>query len=90
LVDKSKLVENLGEKHPVPVEVFPTAMKFVANELTKIGAIKTVYRGMTENNNAILDTKFKIITEDLEKQIKIISGVIESGLFINYDVEIIN
>ena len=89
LVDKSKLVNNLGEKHPIPVEVFPSAMKYVANELTKLGATETIFRGMTENNNAILDTKFKKITEELEKQIKIISGVIESGLFINYKVEII-
>ena len=89
LVDKSKLVNKLGEKHPIPVEVFPSAMKYVANELTKLGATETVYRGMTENNNAILDTKFKKITEDLEKKIKIIPGVIESGLFINYKVEII-
>ena len=90
LVDKSKFVEYLGEKHPVPVEVFPPAIKYVANELTKLGAMETVFRGMTENNNTILDTKFKKIHPELEKQIKQIPGVIESGLFINYRVEIIN
>ena len=89
LVDKSKLVNKLGDKHPIPVEVFPSAMKYVANELTKLGATETIFRGMTENNNAILDTKFEIITEELEKKIKLIPGVIESGLFINYKVEII-
>lgn len=89
LVDETKFVKELGEKHPVPVEVFPSAMKFVSNELTKLGAIETVYRGMTENDNAILDTKFEKIDESLEKKIKEIPGVIESGLFFNYNVEIL-
>lgn len=89
LADKTKFVEHLGEKHPVPIEVFPSAMKYVANELEKIGATETVFRGMTDNNNAILDTKFEKITKELEKQIKLIPGVIESGLFMGYNVEII-
>lgn len=89
LADETKFVENLGEKHPVPIEVFPSAMKYVANELTKIGATETVFRGMTDNNNAILDTRFEKMTKELEKQIKLIPGVIESGLFMGYDVEIL-
>lgn len=89
LVDNTKIVKNLGENNPVPVEVFPSAMKYVSNELTKIGAVETVFRGMTENNNAILDTKFDVINNDLELKIKQIPGVIESGLFLNYKVEIV-
>lgn len=89
LVDDTKFVDELGEKHPVPIEVFPSAMKYVSNELTKIGATETVFRGMTENNNAILDTKFEKIYNQLEKKIKEIPGVIESGLFIGYSVEIV-
>ena len=33
--------------------------------------------------------RFENITKELEKQIKSITGVIESGLFINYNVEVI-
>ena len=44
---------------------------------------------ITENGNVILDVKFDNITEGLEKKIKSIPGVIESGLFISYKVEII-
>ena len=87
--DDTKFVDELGEKHPVPIEVFPSAMKYVSNELNKIGATETVFRGMTENNNAILDTKFEKIYNQLEKKIKEIPGVIESGLFIGYSVEIV-
>ena len=89
LVDDTKFVDELGEKHPVPIEVFPSAMKYVSNELNKIGATEIVFRGMTENNNAILDTKFEKIYNQLEKKIKEIPGVIESGLFIGYSVEIV-
>lgn len=89
LVDDTKFVNNLGEKHPVPIEVFPSAMKYVSERLTNLGATSTIFRGMTENNNAILDTEFKKIDECLEEKIKMIPGVIESGLFIGYNVEVI-
>ncbi len=89
LVDDTKFVDKLGEKHPVPIEVFPTALEYVSSELMKLGATETVFRGMSENQNAILDTRFEEINEKLEKKIKQIPGVIESGLFIGYKVEVI-
>ena len=89
LVDKSKFVDYLGQNHPIPIEVFPSAVKYVSQELNKICAIETIYKGMTENNNSILHVRFNQIDDDLEKKIKSIVGVIESGLFISYNVEII-
>ena len=45
---------------------------------------------MTENNNGILDVKFEKIDKDLEKQVKLITGVIESGLFLEYkNIEVV-
>ena len=90
LVDETKFVNELGEKHPVPVEVFPSASNYVTEELTKIGATDIVFRGMTDNDNIILHVKFEKIDEELEKKIKLIPGVIESGLFMNYNVEIVS
>ncbi len=89
LVDKTKFVSFLGEKCKVPVEVFPSAMKYVSEELKKLGATEITYRGFTENNNGILDVKFTNIYKELEKDIKSITGVIESGLFLGYDIEVI-
>jgi len=97
LVDESKFVTKLGEKALVPVECFPNAINFVKEKLYKLGAEKIYLRKavskdgpvITENGNFILDTKFKDINVNLEKEIKLIPGVIESGLFIGYDVEII-
>lgn len=97
LIDKSKKVNKLGEKFKVPVECFGDALNYVQSELIKLGGTEIELRKaigkdgpcITENGNLILDVKFQNIEQDLEKQIKSISGVIESGLFINYNVKII-
>jgi ribose 5-phosphate isomerase A len=97
IVDDSKLVKKLGTNFPVPIEVFPTALLHVEEELKKIGAGELLLRPakgkdgpiITENGNLILDARFHDIGKDMEHAIKSITGVIESGLFINYNVEIL-
>jgi ribose 5-phosphate isomerase A len=97
LVDHSKLVTRLGEKFPVPVEVLPIALRLVERELMKLGATEIVMRPatgkdgpiITQSGNLILDVHFKEIGKSLERDIKTITGVIESGLFIGRDVEIL-
>lgn len=98
LIDNSKLVDKLGEKVSVPVECYPYAVNYVKEELIMLGATSVVPRKaegkdgpiITETGNIILDVKFNDISEHLEKDIKSITGVIESGLFIGYNIEIIN
>lgn len=90
LIDQTKFVKELGEKNPVPVEVFPQALEYVSRKLEELGATETIFRGMTENQNAILDVRFEKIDNKLEAKIKNITGVIESGLFMGYNVEIIS
>lgn len=97
LVDNSKFVDRLGSKYPVPVEVFPRALTYVENELWRLGATEVTLRPAkgkdgpvwTENGNLILDTRFPSIAPALEPELKSITGVIESGLFMGYDVEIV-
>jgi ribose 5-phosphate isomerase A len=97
LVDGSKLVERLGEKFPVPVEVLPIAVRFVEQQLTALGAIEIALRlaikkdgpVITEHGNFILDVRFAEIGKSLERDIKAIAGVIESGLFMGRNVEIL-
>lgn len=96
LVDETKIVDNLGEKCLVPVECFPDSMYLVKEKLYKFGAKEIVLRKakakdgpvITENGNIILDVKFENIYEGLEKDLKSITGVIETGLFIGYNVTI--
>lgn len=89
LVDKSKFVTKLGEKHPIPIEIYTDSQKIVSGELKKIGAKKIENAGMSDNNNEILHVYFENVNESLEKKIKSIPGVIESGLFYGYNVKII-
>lgn len=97
LVDETKFVDSLGMNYPIPVECFPSSIKFVEQNLRKLGAKEVNLRlaekkdgpVITENGNLILDAKFNKIGENLEKQIKIIPGVIESGIFIGYNITIL-
>lgn len=97
LVDQSKIVNKLGEKFPIPVECNPSAINFVKQEICNLGARSIELRlankkdgpVITENGNLILDVKFDNIDETLERRLKNITGVIETGLFIGYNIEII-
>jgi ribose 5-phosphate isomerase A len=97
IVDETKLVKKLGTNFPVPIEVFPTALLHAERKLKEFGATSLILRPakgkdgpvITENGNLVLDAKFDTIHDDLEQQIKSITGVIESGLFIGYNVEIL-
>ena len=79
------------------VEVFPGALTFVESEMQRLGAsdVKLRLAGgkdgpvLTENGNFIFDTRFSYVDPSLEQNLKAITGVIESGLFIGYDVEIV-
>jgi ribose 5-phosphate isomerase A len=97
IVDDSKMVDKLGTNFPVPIEVFPQALVHVGHALKKIGANSVVIRAakgkdgpiITENNNLVLDCRFDEMYGELEKDIKSITGVIESGLFMGYDLHIL-
>src|SRR3984885_7737213 len=97
LVDPSKLVTKLGAKFPIPVEVLPITLRLVESELRALGAAEMLLRlaggkdgpVVTENGNFFLDVRFTGIHKELERDIKAIPGVIESGLFWGRDVEIV-
>lgn len=97
LVDTSKLVKKLCSHSPIPIEVFPGSITYVEEQLKKLGACKQSLRSgkgkdgpiITENGNLIIDTWFDHVTEDLEKEIKSITGVIENGLFLNYQIDLL-
>ena len=98
LVDKSKFVENICDKFPIPVEVTPRAINSVRQTLFEMGAESVILRLakgkdgpiITEEGNVILDTVFRNVDETLEKRLKSIVGVIETGLFIGYNIVVEN
>lgn len=94
LVDQSKFVSHLCEKHPIPVETLPEAERIVSAALYRLGASSVNVRKagaskdgpvITEHGNLILDASFPEVTSDLEKAIKALPGVVESGLFIGFN-----
>lgn len=97
LIDESKLVERLGVHFPIPIEVSPPALTYVEEQIKKLNASEVTLRlakgkdgpVVTENGNFILDARFDKIPLSLEKDIKSITGVVESGLFIGYNPQII-
>lgn len=97
LIDETKLVKQLGSKFPIPVEVFPDALIYAEKQIKELGASEVILRLakgkdgpiLTENGNFILDARFDSIPLSLEKNIKSITGVMESGLFIGYNPRII-
>ncbi len=83
IADISKKVDVLG-KFPVPVEVVPMALNYVARRLKKLGGSPTERKDfLTDNGNGILDVSGFVIDDPikLEKQINNIPGVVTNGLF---------
>ena len=90
VVDESKIVENLGLKFPVPIEVVPEARVSVKMALEKMGADVTLREALrkagpviTDHGNLLLDIRFKEALDPvmLERELNRIPGVVENGFF---------
>lgn len=92
IADETKKAKVLGENdHPVPVELLPFALPFVASKIREIGGKPILREGkgkvgpvITDNGNIIIDTVFGPIRkpDELERKVKVIPGVVETGLFV--------
>ena len=91
IADGRKLTGSLGEGCSLPVEVLPFALGPVQRKLIDLGAEVSVRSGsgklgpvVTDNGNLILDADFGAIPEPrrLERELKAIPGIIETGLFL--------
>ncbi|EEB05075.1 ribose 5-phosphate isomerase [Schizosaccharomyces japonicus yFS275] len=94
VADSRKNSEKLGAYwvKGVPIEVVPMAYTFVLRELKRLGCKEPKLRMgapgkagplVTDNGNFIIDANFGLIDkpEELFKQIKLIIGVVEVGIF---------
>ena len=94
LVGPEKLVERLGQRGRIPVEVIPLARGLVARELRALGLTPTVRRApdgapaRTDNGNLTLDCAPREPLADgaaaraLEAAVLAIAGVVDTGLFL--------
>ncbi|MCD4740826.1 ribose-5-phosphate isomerase RpiA [archaeon] len=90
IVDEDKIVQQLGEKHPLPVEVLPFAYERVRKELEEKFERVVKRDFVTDNGNYILDCHGKIKEpEKLELMLNNIPGEVENGLFTRNVSEVI-
>jgi ribose 5-phosphate isomerase A len=90
VADRSKLVERLGARAPLPVEVIPFAEAVCARALARLGCEPALRRRpdgepfVTDEANRILDCRFGPIADAaaLDVAIDRIPGVVEHGLFL--------
>jgi ribose 5-phosphate isomerase A len=86
IVDESKLVQKLGSKTVIPVEVIPLAVPRVLLQLKQATVREKNGRPfISDNGNNILDWKSAPIDDPatMEKQLKVMTGVVDSGIFAN-------
>ena len=91
IVDEAKLVNRLGERAPVPVEVVPFEFDSHRRWLEALGADPEVRRNeggevyVTDNGLLIIDCAFVNGIDDpraLERRLMERAGIVESGLFL--------
>ncbi len=91
VVDESKLVDRLGSKFPIPIEVLPMALAAVSGAVEKLGgkpelrmAVKKAGPVVTDQGNLVIDARFDSIDDpaQLERTLNNIPGVLENGLFV--------
>lgn len=89
IVDSKKLVKKLGH-FPLPVEVIPFGSNHIFKEFDDLGykPVKRLLNNksfLTDSGNEIIDLHIGEIKNplNLEKEIKLLTGVVEVGLFIN-------
>jgi ribose 5-phosphate isomerase A len=98
IVDESKLVDKLASKFLIPIEVLPFSLGVVKKKIEAMG-IEPIVRNaekkmgpvVTDNGNFIIDLKFPKPIDDPAKiavDLKMISGVVETGLFIGMTDEV--
>jgi len=98
VVDETKLVQTLGEKFPVPVEVIAPALSFALKCLEDLGGQPALRTGagkigpvISDLGNPIIDAHFGPIADAgwLDRQINNLPGVVGHGLFIGMAHQVI-
>ncbi|HEX2151403.1 MAG TPA: ribose-5-phosphate isomerase RpiA [Stellaceae bacterium] len=96
VVDDEKLVNRLGERFPIPVEIVQFGWQATAAALEKLGTRPELRQiegrtFVTDGGNFILDCRFDSIAEPerLEQAINMIVGVVENGLFLGRSTSVV-
>jgi len=98
LVDESKMVDMLGTKMPLPVEIVPMAAAPVMRILKNLGGVPEIRMGLrkdgpvvTDQGLWVVDAMFEAITdpEHVNRVLLSTPGVVDHGLFIGMVTDVL-
>ena len=92
IVDDSKLVDVLGTRAPVPVEVIPMARGYVARQIVALGGNPFWREGaVTDNGNVLLDVHGLDLVDPAaaEDALDRITGTVANGLFARHRADLV-
>ena len=96
VVDEGKMVDRLGSRAPIPIEVVPFAVDVITLHLWNWGGeVRVRHRDgrvfVSDNGNTVLDWMHGVIEQPdvLEKQLKALTGVVDSGIFAHVAARVI-
>jgi ribose 5-phosphate isomerase A len=96
--DSTKIVDRLGSRYPVPVEVVKFGWSGHAEALREMGAVAVLRPGsgeapfVTDEGHYIIDARFPHGLDDpdeLARTLRKRPGVVETGLFLGFRPEVI-
>ncbi|TDQ04822.1 ribose 5-phosphate isomerase A [Labedaea rhizosphaerae] len=97
-VDDSKMVTSLGQKHAIPLEVDVQALRLVESTVEREFPVKEMAlrlaKGkdgpvLTERGNLLIDIRLESVESDTQARLIAIPGIVETGLFMGFDVTIL-
>ena len=98
IVDETKLVDRLGTRCPVPLEVLPMAVQPVTRAVEALGgepvlrmAVNKDGPVITDQGNMVVDARFDGIDDahGMESALNNVPGILENGLFVGLATEIL-
>ena len=92
IIDDTKLVDVLGHRCPVPVEVIMSARSYVARQLVALGGVPAWRTGfLTDNGHPIIDVGGLPLVDpaEMERMLNQIAGVVSNGLFVNRPADVL-
>jgi len=90
LVDQSKMVDSIGDKFPIPIEVMPFAWQMVKQRLEELGGQGDLRQNsngsglaVSSHGSLILDMSFdqSLDSSQLDLMLNSMPGVVEHGIF---------
>jgi len=97
LVDYTKMVDRLGTKMPVPIEVLPMAVSPTMRVLSQLGVEPALRMGVRKDGPVVTDQGFWIIDaffhgidnpKEVDETILRIPGVLDHGLFLDLATDV--